>query len=129
MSKKYYLIMIAILVVLNVFSWRIWWSYPPGEQPAMMEMMEHRRGRKDGGRGMKVLVDKLNLDKSQKQQFELLRKDYFSEMEGINANLKVLRKELLGQVLNEKSWADKDSIFKLMVTYKMKFEIVSFYLL
>ncbi|TLX78319.1 periplasmic heavy metal sensor [Labilibacter sediminis] len=125
MSKKYYLIMIAILVVLNIFSWRIWWSYPPMKPFASSEMLDHERGRKEG-RGMKVLVEKLNLSDEQKKEFEQLRKDYFSKLQGIDSEMRPLRAEVLRYSLKENSNEKKDSIFDLMVNYKMKFELETF---
>lgn len=125
MNKKYYLIILVILVILNVFSWRIWWIYPPGKQPVLSQLMEKDKGRRNGG-GMRFLEDRLNLDEIQKQEFKQLRKEYFAEINGINEQIDALRKELMNHLMKEDVSLKKDSIFKLMTHHKMKFEKATF---
>lgn len=125
MNNKYYLIIIVILVILNVFSWRIWWRYPPVKQPIIREMMERGKGRRDVG-GMRFLEDKLNLDENQKHAFEQLRIEYFADIKVVNDELMSLRKELMNHLMKEEMNVNKDSIFQRMARQKMKFEMTTF---
>ena len=123
MEKKYYIIIIAILVLLNVFSWRMWWESPRHKDFNLVEQAERKGGRRGGG--MSFFVERLDLTASQKSDFEKLKKSYFSEIKAINDSMNVLRKRLLKTIGNEVDTDVRSTLFKDMGAYKLHIEMLT----
>jgi len=118
MNKKYYQIIIVLLIVLNVFSWRLWWEkppLPPGMDQNELNDKKHREG------GMKQLFDELELSEEQKKEFEKLRKEYFDTVFIINKEIDDLRRTITDGNSNQ-----NDSIFYEMGTKKALLEKKTF---
>lgn len=122
MSKKFYLIIIVILLILNVFSWRMWWMDSFFVSDINKDEIVDKGKRDRGGRGMHFFAEKLNLDDKQMQGFEESRLVYFSDIKVIDEKLKGLRKGLLDLMVHKEAEMNKDSIFEIMGQLKMKFE-------
>ncbi len=118
MSKKYYHIIIALLIVLNIFSWRLWWEKPP--LPPRIDQNE-TESKKHRDRGMSRLYEELNLSDEQTKEFEKLRKEYFDTVFVINKDIDELRRDISPENLKS-----NDSIFKEMGAKKALLEKKTF---
>ncbi len=126
MEKKYYIIIIAILVLLNVFSWRMWWESPRHKDFSgvdQVEQVEQKVGRRGGGMGF--FVERLDLTKGQRNEFDKLKKSYFSEIKVVNDSMNVLRKRLLKIIGNEVDTEVRSALFKEMGAHKLHIEILT----
>ncbi len=118
MNKKYYHIIIALLIVLNIISWRLWWEKPPFPPKIEQNKIEDKKHR---DRGMKILFEELNLTDKQKDEFEKLRKEYFDTVFIINRDIDELRRNISPEDKNR-----NDSIFKAMGNKKALLEKKTF---
>lgn len=118
MAKKYYHIIIAFLIVLNVFSWRLWW-----EKPEMPERFTQEKRNKDAKneKGMGFFIDKLQLNEEQQVDFERLRKEYFEEVTELNKKHDDLRMQLSHSFFADQT-ALSDSLLLVMAQYKVMVE-------
>lgn len=130
MKQKHYIIIILLLVVLNVFSWRMWWERPKVEN-RIKQGVEHFRG--DNNReekGLRFLIGKLNLSEEQKQQFKDLRHSHFKQMKKKDAQLDSLKKDLMqsiaaGDELNLKKGIDEMAEIKSSIESEMIYHFAS----
>jgi len=120
MNKKYYHIIIVLLVVLNVFSWRIWWERP---HKFIHDRKEQFEDRKKGPTGF--LAKKLGFDETQQKKGEVLFKSYSEEAKKLNNDIAFARRELATfMVQNDEEKAD--SVLEKMTNYKMDLEKLTF---
>ncbi len=118
MNKKYYYIIIVCLIILNIFSWRLWWEKPPFPPVVEQEKFDKNNHRDNG---VNKLYEELSLTESQKNEFESLRKEYFDKVSKINKELDELRRELSNN--NDKI---NDSLFEEMGIRKTLLEKETF---
>lgn len=122
MKKKHYIIIIALLVILNIFSWRIWWETPKRAEVINSEQVEReRRSRGDGG-GMNFFEQRLKLSSQQKQEFSNLKQAYFSEVEMVKDSMNQVRKNLVGSIGSQMDQESRNSLFGEMAKHKLKIE-------
>ncbi len=118
MSKKYYHIIIVLLIVLNIFSWRLWWEKPSVPPKRDKDRIENDKRRSDGANR---LYEELDLSEDQKEQFETLRKEYFDKVFKINKELDDIRRHL-----SNKDSKITDSLFEEMGSRKTLLEKETF---
>lgn len=119
MEKKHYIIIIVVLVVLNIFSWRIWWA-PPVHKPSDFNEVEKRGLERKGGTAF--FVEKLNLDEEQKREFEKLRKLYFDDIGIYKDSLNTIRMEMISNLNREKDFSVHEKKMMQMGSYKLRME-------
>ncbi len=120
MNKKYYHIIIAVLVLLNVLSWRMWWEKP--SQDNYKRNSHSIRNNENKRKGMQFFVDKLNLSEEQQVKFEELRIEYFSSVDSLKHNMGRVRRGLINNSNNYNSEVS-DSLLKEMAKLKLQIEV------
>ncbi len=118
MAKKYYHIIIVFLIVLNIFSWRLWW-----EKPEMPERFTQERQGKEGRneKGLGFFIEKLQLDEDQQSDFKRLRSEYFEQVTELNKEHDDLRIQLSHSFFSDQTQLS-DSLLIVMAQYKVKIE-------
>ena len=121
MEKRHYIIIIAILVVLNVFSWRIWWESPRHRDNAAKEFSEKTRGHRGGG-GMNFFAERLQLSSDQIKEFDNLKKIYFSKVGALNDSMNTVRRGLIKNITSEFGVQENNHLLREMGDYKFEIE-------
>lgn len=122
MSKKYYHIIIALLVILNIFSWRMWWERPSKSKHGIKGKIEQRRKEP-----INFLAKKLDFSEEQKQQGSELFETYAKDTKALNKKIAETRRKLAQLVLyNQEQEHDNDSVMHQMTNYKMELELLTF---
>ncbi|MGQ1787472.1 MULTISPECIES: Spy/CpxP family protein refolding chaperone [unclassified Saccharicrinis] len=122
MEKKHYIIIIAVLVVLNIFSWRIWWESPRHRDLNNKEQIEKGRSRRSGDGGMSFFAERLKLTPAQQKDFEQLKKSYFKDVELVKDSMNAIRKRLVNTISESGDTASREILFKEMASYKLEME-------
>ena len=122
MEKKHYIIIIAMLVVLNIFSWRIWWESPDNHGFGHSEQVERGRGRRGDAGPMKFFADQLKLTPEQILEFDNLKETYFLDVGVVNDSMNVVRKRLMASVGGEIDEETRNTLFSQMAKHKLKIE-------
>lgn len=122
MKKKYYILIIALLVVLNIFSWRIWWETPKRAEVSAPEQVERDRGTRGDGGGMNFFEKRLKLTPEQKQEFSKLKQNYFSELEVVKDSMNLVRKNLVSGIGTRMDEENRNALFDEMAKHKLKIE-------
>ncbi len=122
MKSKHYIIIIALLVVLNIFSWRIWWGTPQRTQVLAPEQVERDRGPRGEGGGINFFEQRLKLTSQQKKEFSKLKQSYFSEVEMVKDSMNLVRKNLVGSIGNQMDEENRNELFGKMAKHKLKIE-------
>ncbi|WP_142534005.1 Spy/CpxP family protein refolding chaperone [Saccharicrinis carchari] len=122
MKKKHYIIIIVALVVLNVFSWRIWWESPSRPESTPLERVKNERRSKSDRSGIGFFEQRLNLSQEQKQAFGNLKQSYFSQLEQVKDSMSVVRKKLISSIGSEMDEETREILFDKMAKHKLKME-------
>lgn len=110
MNQKHYIIIILLLVVLNVFSWRMWWERPTVEKN-IKQRVEHLRGKDNAEeKGLRFLISKLDLTAEQEQQFKALRYSHFKQMKNKDEDLDKLKNNLMQALADDNEIQQKEII-------------------
>ncbi|MCW3806233.1 hypothetical protein [Plebeiibacterium marinum] len=120
MKNRYYHIIIGLLIVLNVFSWRFWWEKP--KVPSVIEQIKHRKDNRHEGKN--AFFEELQLTPDQQAEFEKQRKSYFKEIGELNAEIENSRRLLIESYENNGSAGD--SLFEVLGRNKMLIEKATF---
>ncbi len=96
-SKKFCYIIIIVLVVLNVFSWRLWWEKPPFPRDKGPKFEERKKGGPIG-----FLTEKLQLDTVQQAEITMLMNSYFEHVGEVNHKIADYRSDLADMVTENK---------------------------
>jgi hypothetical protein len=123
MKPKYYHIIIAVLVVLNVVSWGFWWNgydYRQ-EKKSKMNLFE----KPIGDRGGRFIVNKLGFDTQQQQEFKQLREEYFNNIREIKKTIFSIREEIMNEVVETGEDLAKDSLFNRLGHQKSLLELAT----
>jgi len=122
MDKKHYMIIIAFLVVLNVFSWRIWWDLPQPKENNEQEQVDKGHGRRGAKDGKNFFAEKLGLSAAQKIEFGKLRASYSSNVEAVKDSMNSIRKRLVSTITDSNVNDSRDLLFEDMASYKLQME-------
>ncbi|GAF02309.1 Spy/CpxP family protein refolding chaperone [Saccharicrinis fermentans] len=122
MDKKHYIIIIAFLVVLNIFSWRIWWDSPTPKSNNDKEQVGNGSGRRGGKDSKNFFAEKLKLSPAQKIEFAKLKASYSVNVEAVKDSMNIVRKLLLSTITDTSHNASSELLFKDMASYKLQME-------
>ncbi len=128
MKQKHYILVIVLLVILNVFSWRFWWVNPLENQNDT-ESVEPKKERFKGDRrekGFHFLMKRLDLTKDQRSEFKKVRSAHFLQMKQKEQELDSLREELKKYVLNGDSTNQRMILYQNIAQEKYKMEVSMF---
>ncbi len=119
-SKKFCYILILVLIVLNIFSWRFWWEKPPFPGDRGPEF-----GHKKKGSAVEFLTDKLGLDTLQQKEISVLMHDYFDHIGEINSKIGDSR-DIMAQMVCKGNEDGLDSVIDNLSTLKTDLEYATF---
>ncbi|WP_066627822.1 Spy/CpxP family protein refolding chaperone [Labilibacter marinus] len=123
MNKKFYIIIIVVLVILNIFSWRIWWDGPKPMLKQQQKEGEFENKRRGGGKN--YFFNKLELSQQQKSQFEQNSKHYFKQIEVVKDSMNVIRSKMMLSFKEGNDSVLQQSILKEMANYKLQLEVLT----
>ncbi len=117
-SKKFCYIIILLLLVLNIFSWRLWWDKPPFPRGPEFD------GKKKGG-PVGFLTEKLDLDTVQQKEISVIMNEYFEHIGSINKKIGDSRMHMAEMVSKGKE-DDLDTVIYELATLKTDLEYATF---
>ena len=115
-KKKVITGLIIFLVIANIISLSaLWYSLVKKDIPVPHPVMKTYKRKPDV---MGFLCDRLNLDPSQIDQFNRLRKEHFDKIKTINDSARLIRKRMFDEVFKDKTDTAKiNSLSKKLGNY------------
>ncbi len=117
-SKKFCYIIILLLLVLNIFSWRLWWEKPPFPRGPEFD------GQKKGG-PVGFLTDKLDLDTVQQKEISVIMNEYFEHIGSINKRIGDSRM-IIAEMVSKGNEDSLDTVIQDLATLKTDLEYATF---
>ncbi len=109
-------------MVVNIFSWGIWWKTHKRSKVVAHEQVGRGSGPHGDGGGMNFFEERLKLTPEQKQAFSKLKQSYFSDVEMVKDSMNQVRKNLVRSIGNQMDEENRNELFGEMAKHKLKIE-------
>jgi hypothetical protein len=123
MKPKYYHVIIALLLILNIVSWGFWWNGYYNYHESEKKVNLFGKSRED--RGGHFIINKLGFNSQQQQEFKDLREEYFRNIGDIKKTIFSIRENIMNKVVENGEVLDMDSLFKALGEQKSLLELAT----